>query len=152
MRSSRNSIQIIGFLNAKGVEIKSFSNGGRIATFQVATTEKYTTKDNVKKEHTDWHTVVVKIPGLIDVVEKYLKPKGFVLVSGSMHYEVVEKDNVTKVYPKISASEIVLLDRPAKADNGSAPVSQAAATSGNPNSVSMNIEVPAAAGSDDLPF
>lgn len=78
-----NKLTIIGHLG-KEPEMKSFPDGGVIASFSVATTEKWKTKTGEPKEHTEWHRV--QFSGkLADVVGKYLHKGSLVYVEGKLH-------------------------------------------------------------------
>jgi single-strand DNA-binding protein len=70
---SINRATLDGHLGADP-EIRTTNSGGRVATFRLATTEKW--KDRAtgeQKERTMWHSVVVFADWLVDVVEKKLK-------------------------------------------------------------------------------
>ena len=55
--------------------ITNFDNGGKVAQFTLATTERgYKTKDGREiPDVTDWHNIVVRQTGLAGVVEQYVK-------------------------------------------------------------------------------
>ena len=48
------------------------SNGTKVATVRLATTERYRDKNNNPQEHTEWHNVVAW-RGQADVIEKFVK-------------------------------------------------------------------------------
>ena len=62
-------------------EIRDLQNGGRAATFTLATTEKWTDREGNPAEATEWHRVVVYGPA-VKAVEAMLKKGGPVLVEG----------------------------------------------------------------------
>lgn len=66
--------------------ITNFENGGKVAQFSLATTERgFKTKDGKEiPEMTDWHNIVVKHPGLVGVVQDYVKKGSPLLVSGKI--------------------------------------------------------------------
>jgi single-strand DNA-binding protein len=78
----------------KQPEIRTFENGGSIATFSVATNEGYYDKNNTWVERTEWHNVVY--PGRsADKVSAY--PAGTeVLVDGKIRTREYEKPNGEK--------------------------------------------------------
>lgn len=79
-----NKAFIVGRLG-KDPEIKSFSNGGKLASFSVATSETWTDKSSgERKERTEWHNVTVQGDGLISVVERFLKKGSEVSVVGKI--------------------------------------------------------------------
>ena len=57
--SSINKVILIGNLG-NNPEIRSFENGGMIATLSIATSERWTDKQTgERKEQTEWHRVVL---------------------------------------------------------------------------------------------
>ena len=64
--------------------IMNFQDGGKIATFTLATTERgYKTRDGKEvEESTTWHNIVVRKTGLAKVVEDYVKKGSPVLIMG----------------------------------------------------------------------
>ena len=55
--------------------ITDFQNGGKVAQFTLATTERgFTTRDGKQiPDVTDWHNIVVKQTGLAGVCQQYVK-------------------------------------------------------------------------------
>lgn len=79
-----NKAFIVGRLG-KDPEVKSFSNGGKIANFSVATSETWKDKTSgEKKERTEWHNITVQGDGLVGVVERYLKKGSEVALTGKI--------------------------------------------------------------------
>ena len=62
-------------------EIRDLKNGGKAATFTLATTEKWTGGDGRLAEATEWHRVVVYGP-TVATVEKMLRKGDRVMVEG----------------------------------------------------------------------
>ena len=62
-------------------EIRELNNGGRAATFTLATTEKWKDGDGNPVEATEWHRVVVYGPA-VKAVEAMLKKGDRVMVEG----------------------------------------------------------------------
>lgn len=84
MSGSVNKVIIVGNLGADP-EVKSFSNGGRIANLRIATSESW--KDRAtgeKKERTEWHSVVLSSDGLVGVVERFLRKGSKVYIEGQL--------------------------------------------------------------------
>ncbi len=78
-----NNAELIGHLGADP-EVHTFEDGGKIANFSIATTDKWNDKQTgEKREHTEWHRIVVR-GGLAKVVEQYLKKGAQVYIKGSM--------------------------------------------------------------------
>jgi len=76
-----NQCQFIGHLGAD-VETRSFQNGGRVANFRIAITERWKDKNGEKKEHTEWVPITIYTDGLVSIAEKYLRKGSKVFVSG----------------------------------------------------------------------
>ena len=82
--SSVNKVILIGNLGADP-EVKSFQNGGRIASLRIATSESWKDKaSGERKERTEWHNITISGDGLVGVVERYLKKGSKVYVEGSL--------------------------------------------------------------------
>jgi len=99
---SLNKVQLIGHLG-KDPEIKSFSNGGRIANFSLATSESWKDKTTgEKKEKTEWHRVTVSAEGAIKFIEKYAKKGDAVYVEGKIETrKYTDKDGAEKYATEI---------------------------------------------------
>ena len=81
---SLNKVMIIGNLG-RDPEIRSFSNGGKVANLRIATSETWKDKTTgEKKERTEWHTVSIMNEGLVGVVERYLKKGSKVYIEGQL--------------------------------------------------------------------
>lgn len=84
MAASLNKVTLIGTLG-KDPEIRSFSSGGRIASFSVATSESWKDKSTgEKKEKTEWHRITVKNDALVGIVEKHLKKGMSIYLEGKL--------------------------------------------------------------------
>jgi len=100
---SLNKVQLIGHLG-KDPEIRSFSNGGRIANLSVATSESWKDKSTgEKKEKTEWHRVTVSADGAVGFIEKYAKKGDSVYVEGKIETrKYADKDGVEKYSTEIA--------------------------------------------------
>lgn len=78
-------------------EIRRLTHGDdRVASFSIATSERYTDKaTGEKKETTEWHRVVCFNQMLIPVIEQWVKKGTKVLVEGQNKTRKWEKDGVT---------------------------------------------------------
>ena len=71
--ASLNETKLIGNVGVDP-EIRSFQNGGRVANFTLATTEKWKDKKSGEvREDTEWHKISVTNDALVKIVEKYVK-------------------------------------------------------------------------------
>lgn len=84
MAGSVNKVTIIGNL-ARDVEVRSFSNGGRVANMTVATSERWTDKQSgERREKSEFHRVAIMNDGLIGVAERYLRKGSKVYLEGQL--------------------------------------------------------------------
>lgn len=84
MASSVNKSIIIGNVG-KAPEIRAFQNGGRVASFSLATSDTWKDKaTGERKERTEWHRISVMNDALVTIVERYLKKGAKVYVEGQL--------------------------------------------------------------------
>jgi len=122
-------------------QVKTFENGGKVANFSVADTERgYKTKDGKEiPDHTEWFRCVVR-SSLADIVEKYLKKGMHVEIIGKLRTREYEKDG-----QKYSTTELVVeeLKLPPKGDSN---------TQSDTKSDSQFVTQIQSDGGSDLPF
>jgi single-strand DNA-binding protein len=129
MSGSLNKAIVIGNLG-KDPEIRTFQNGGRAASFSVATSESWKDKETgERKERTEWHRVSVVNDGLVTVVEKYLRKGSKVYVEGRMETRKwTDRDGIerytTEVVLRPYSGELVMLEG-RKDEAETAPVAEA---------------------------
>ncbi|WP_127076177.1 single-stranded DNA-binding protein [Rhodomicrobium lacus] len=81
---SINRVILLGNVG-KDPEVRSTTTGDRVATFSVATSERWTDKNTgEKRESTEWHTVVVFNQALIKVIDQHLTKGSRVAIEGKM--------------------------------------------------------------------
>ncbi len=84
MAGSVNKVILVGNVG-KDPEIRSFQNGGRVASFSVATSESWKDKaTGEKKEKTEWHRISILNDNLINVVENYVKKGSKLYIEGQL--------------------------------------------------------------------
>jgi single-strand DNA-binding protein len=113
MAGSVNKVILVGNLG-KDPEVRSFANGGRVASFSIATSESWK-KDGEKKERTEWHRISVLNDKLVDIVEKYIKKGAKVYIEGQLETRKwTDKDGqdkyTTEVVLRPFKGEITMLD------------------------------------------
>ena len=92
MSRSLNKVTLIGNLGADP-EIRTTSNGSKVAQFSIATGRQWTTPSGEKQEKTEWHKCVAwngKGSGLADVIERYVKKGDKIFVEGRIEYRQYE--------------------------------------------------------------
>ncbi len=159
MSRSLNKVTLIGNLGADP-EIRTTSNGSKVAQFSLATGRQWTTPSGEKQEKTEWHKCVAwngKGSGLADVIERYVKKGDKIFVEGRIEYRQYEdKDKQTKYVTEINVREILLLGG-GKGGEGGFDAGSRPARAASPAKASAGgdgfEEFPAAMdGDDDLPF
>lgn len=92
--------------------ITGFQNGGKVAQFTLATTERgFKTRDGKEiPDVTDWHNIVVKQSGLAGVCQQYVKKGTPLLVVGKVRTRSYQ-DNAgqTRYITEIIVEEMELL-------------------------------------------
>jgi single-strand DNA-binding protein len=157
---SLNKAILIGNLGADP-EVRSTSNGSRVATLSVATSRQWKNQSGEKQEKTEWHRVVLwnnKGSTLADIAEKFCKKGDKVYIEGSIEYRSwQDREGQTRYTTEITARELILLS--GKADSGESSYSTpskvgAAAAAATPKGKESFEDFPEAldAEDDDLPF
>ncbi len=162
---SVNKVILVGNLG-KDPEVKYLEGGTAVATFSIATSEKYKDKSGERVTQTEWHNIVLW-RGLAEIAEKYLKKGSMVYIEGKLrtrswddqqgnkrYTTEIVGDNMTMLGGKEGGSGSNSMTPPPIAsassyDSGSNNNSsyQSAAPSTQQNAVSQPNEV-----EDDLPF
>lgn len=115
MAGSVNKVILVGNLG-KDPEIRSFANGGKVASFSIATSESWKDKaSGEKKERTEWHRISVLNENLVTIVQKYLKKGMKVYIEGQLETRKwTDKDGqekyVTEVVLRPFNGEITMLE------------------------------------------
>lgn len=113
--ASINKAIIIGRLG-KDPQINTFTNGGKIASFTVATSETWNDKTTgERKERTEWHNIVINNPALVTLAEKYLKKGSQAYIEGTIRTREYTDQNglkrqITEIVVAPFNGEIMLLD------------------------------------------
>lgn len=115
---SINKVIIIGNVG-KDPDVKAFDNGGVVAQFTLATTDRaYKTKEGKEvPERTEWHNIVLS-NGLAKIAEKYVKKGDKLYIEGRLRTRSYEDNNKVKRYvTEIVGTNMELLT-PKKDGNG----------------------------------
>ena len=92
--------------------ITDFENGGKVAQFTLATTERgFTTRDGRQiPDVTDWHNIVVKQTGFAGVCQQYVKKGTPLLIVGKIRTrEYQDNAGQTRYGTEIIVDEMDLL-------------------------------------------
>ena len=94
------------------------SNGAKVATLRLATSERYKDRNGNLQEHTEWHSVVVW-RNIADVVEKYVRKGSQIYVEGKLRTRSWDDQNGNKKYvTEIIADTLQLLGRKPEGQQG----------------------------------
>lgn len=166
MARSLNKVTLIGNVGSDP-EIRTTSNGGKVAQFSLATGRQWNDQSGQKQEKTEWHRCVIwnnRASTLADVAERYVKKGEKLYVEGEIEYrQYQDKDGQTKYITEIKVRELILLggrggggdDDDAPAPRRSAAPAARAKPAANNNASSDNFDdFPGALQDedDDLPF
>lgn len=106
--SSINKVILLGRVG-KDPEVRSLDNGTQVASFSVATSEKFKDKTTgEQKETTEWSNVTAWRK-TAEIVGKYVKKGDLIYVEGKLKTRSWEKDGVTKYATDIIADNVVLI-------------------------------------------
>ena len=94
------------------------SNGAKVATIRLATTERYRDRNGSMQEHTEWHNVVVW-RNQADVVERYVKKGTQLYIEGRLRTRSWDDQSGNKRYTTdIVADVLQLLGRRQESTGG----------------------------------
>lgn len=109
MASGINKVILVGNLGRE-VQVQTFENGIKKASFSMATDESYKDRSGQKIERTEWHNVVMW-RGLAEIAERYLRKGSKVYIEGRIRTrQYTDQQNVTKYFTEIEALNMVMLD------------------------------------------
>lgn len=123
--ASFNQITLLG--NVGNLEVKTFSNGGKIMEASLATGKRWKDRNGNQHEETQWHRLVIS-GALADTAERYVHKGDSLLVQGEMTYRQWEsREGEKRNSPEVRVLTLQLMP---KQDKGQA--SQAAAPAPGP--------------------
>ena len=110
-----NKVLLIGNVG-KEPEVRSTAGGNSVATFTLATTERFKDRNGESHENTEWHTIVCWA-GLATLAENYIHKGSQVYVEGKIASRSWDdKDGEKHFVTEIKAEAIQLLDRKKRED------------------------------------
>jgi single-strand DNA-binding protein len=106
---SFNRILILGNLGANP-EVRVTPSGVKVANIRVATNERWVDNKGEKKEHTEWHRVVL-YGNLAELAEKYLRKGSRVFVEGTVRTsQWQDRDGNNRYTTEVRALNMVFLE------------------------------------------
>ena len=92
-------------------EIRTLQENVKVASFRIATTERYTDRNGEKKENTEWHQISAWNK-VADIVERFVKKGSKVFVEGKITTRKwTDKDGNERQSTEIRAEAIQLLGK-----------------------------------------
>ena len=108
-KSSVNKVILVGHIGNKP-EGRYTSSGTSTATFSLATNESWIDSDKEKKEHTEWHNIVVWNK-LADFTTEYLQKGQLIYIEGKLQTRTYKnKDDVQRWKTEVVANIITPLE------------------------------------------
>jgi len=117
-----NKVILVGNVG-KDPEVRYFDNGGAVANFTLATTERGYTAANgtVVPDRTEWHNIVLW-RALAEIAEKYVRKGAKLYVEGKIRTRSYDDASGNKRYvTEIYADNMELLDRKPEGQQGPPP-------------------------------
>ena len=103
-----NKAILVGNLG-KDPELRSLDSGTAVATFTLATTERFRNREGQSTEKTEWHNVVMWRK-MAETFSKHLRKGSTVYVEGRIVTRSWQQDGVTRYRTEIEAKDLVMLD------------------------------------------
>ncbi|MBA3345729.1 MAG: single-stranded DNA-binding protein [Gemmatimonadales bacterium] len=130
MSRSLNKVILIGNLGADP-EVRSTSNGSRVATLSLATSRQWKNQAGEKQEKTEWHRIVLwnnKGSTLADIAERFCKKGDKIYIEGSIEYRSwQDREGQTRYTTEITARELIMLSGKGDGAETYTPAAKAAA-------------------------
>ena len=105
-----NKVMLIGNVG-NDPEIRNVQGGAKVASFNLATTERYKDRDGNQHENTEWHNIVVWNKSA-DFVEKFVKKGSHVYVEGKITTRKwTDKDGNDRFTTEIRAEGIQIIGK-----------------------------------------
>lgn len=118
-----NKVILVGNLG-KDPEIRSMQNGGRVASFSLATSETWKDRNTgERKERTEWHRIAVFNENLVGVIERFVKKGSKIYIEGQLETrkwtdQSGQERYTTEVVLRPYRGELTLLDGPSGGSGG----------------------------------
>jgi single-strand DNA-binding protein len=130
--ASLNKVMLIGNLG-KDPEVRYTASGQAVASFNLATSEKFKNKSGDWEERTEWHRITLWAR-LAEIAGEYLSKGKTVYIEGRLQTREYEKDGIKRYSTEIVGEKMQMLSPKGERRGGDAPA------------------VPAAGGYDEPPF
>ena len=146
---SVNKVILVGNLG-KDAEVRVTPGGQTVASFSIATTENWTSKEGEKKEQTEWHRIVLW-GKTADSLQPYLVKGKQIYLEGRLQTRQWEKEGQKHYTTEVKADKIVLLGGGAGGGSGSRGGDRQVERGGD-GGYQDPMRDPAPVTDDDIPF
>jgi single-strand DNA-binding protein len=147
-----NKVQIIGHVG-KDVEMRYSASGDAMATFSLATTEKYKDKATGNQvENTEWHSITA-FRRLAEVIGEYVKKGDLLYVEGQLQTRKYQdkKTGQDRYSTSIVAAQMKMLGNKSSPSQSAQPSNYSRGASAKPNANQADHDGLADM-EDDIPF
>ena len=144
-----NKVIIVGNVG-RDPEVRYTQSGRAVASFSVATSERFQDKEGQTQERTEWHRVVAWAR-LAEICGEYLRKGKQVYIEGRLQTRDWEdKDGHKRYTTEIIANVMQMLGR--RGEDGGSP-SDESSSRGSSSDADTSSQTPAgSAGDDEIPF
>ena len=119
-----NQVQLIGTVG-NDPEVRTVQGGAKVASFRLATTERFKDRDGNRQEQTEWHQITVW-NNKADFVEKFVHKGSNLFLEGKLRTRQWQDQQGNKRYStEVVAENIQMLDKRSNNNIASAASSQA---------------------------
>ncbi|MBQ9548442.1 MAG: single-stranded DNA-binding protein [Bacteroidales bacterium] len=166
---SLNKVMLIGNVG-RDPEVRYLegNSGAKVATFTLATTERYKDRSGELRENTEWHNIVAW-RNSADIAEKYVRKGTQLYIEGRLRTRsYTDQQGMKKYVTEITVDSLQLLGRRPDGEGGYMPAPGAPAPAGPQGGYAQSAQPPrptpqpqpaapvsepaADEGGDDLPF
>lgn len=111
-----NKVILIGHLG-KDPELRTLESGSKLASFSLATNERYRDKNDQWQDATEWHNIIAW-NFLAEKAERTLRKGSAVYIEGKITYrKFTDKENIERYVTEIVANSLQSLDKQEKTGN-----------------------------------
>jgi len=105
-----NQVQLIGNVG-NDPEVREVQGGAKVASFRLATTERYTDRNGEKQSNTDWHNIVAWNK-TAEIIEKLVRKGANLFIAGKLKTRQWQDQQGNKRYTtEVAVENIQILDR-----------------------------------------
>ena len=156
MAGSVNKVILVGNLG-RDPEVRTFQNGGRVASLTIATSENLKDKNSGEsKEKTEWHRVSILNDALVGVAERYLKKGSKVYIEGQLETrkwtdQQGQEKYSTEVVLRPYRGELTMLDSAGGGNRGGGAIANDVGGFGGDDTPSFGPSAGSGKGNSNLP-